>query len=71
VEIKRKQSGNGFPLYFLLASTPNFVWRYCVSDWYGSNPRISITPLVAVQINLCIEALLPGYRESKLRVQAG
>ena len=24
-------------------------WRYCVSDWYGSNRRFSITPLGDIQ----------------------
>jgi hypothetical protein len=37
----------------------------------GTNPRISLTPLVAIQINLGIDALFPGFRKSRLGKRDG
>jgi hypothetical protein len=43
-------------------ATRNVLSRnYCVSDWKGTNPRISITPLVAAWTSACIDALPLGY----------
>jgi hypothetical protein len=42
---KQQQGGNG-------VSTRNFPSRYCVWDWHGSNPRISIIAVGAILIDL-------------------
>jgi hypothetical protein len=55
-EIRRKRISTIFPLPI----ARRFSSRYCVSDWYGSNPRISIKASVPIKLNLCIRAPVSG-----------